>query len=83
MCDVLFVFLTFLQVAVLARVILSWVDPSPFPNSRLKEIVWTITEPILGPIRRVLPPVGMFDLSAIVALLVLSVLRQAAGSMCL
>lgn len=82
MCSVGVVFVTFLQLAVLGRVILSWVDPSPFPNNRLKEILWTITEPILGPIRRVLPPVGMFDLSAIVALLVLGVLRQSIGSMC-
>jgi YggT family protein len=39
-------------------------------------IVHQLTSPILDPIRRVLPPVGGLDLSPIVAVLLLSLIRQ-------
>ena len=31
-----------------------------------------ITEPVLGPIRRVIPPMGMFDLTPMIALLLIN-----------
>ena len=70
--------LTFaLWAAILARVILSWitVDPSSafYP---LVAFVHEITEPILGPIRSVLPNLGMLDLSPMVALLLMGLIRQ-------
>jgi YggT family protein len=60
--------------AILVRVILSWfpVDPS----NPIIRIVWEITEPILAPFRRVLPRIGMFDLSPLAAFLVISFLQQ-------
>ena len=67
---------TVLWLAILARVLLSWVDPIPYPNTRLKEFLWQITDPILEPIRRIVPPVGMIDVTPIVALLLLQVLHQ-------
>ena len=35
------------------------------------------TEPLLGPLRRTIPPFGMFDLSALVALIIIWVLQAA------
>jgi YggT family protein len=67
--------------AVFARVLLSWVDPSPYPNSRAKEMLWQITEPILEPIRRLVPPVGMVDLTPLVAILLLRVLHEVARAL--
>jgi YggT family protein len=66
--------LSALWLAILVRVILSWfpVDPSN-PVIRL---VWSLTEPILAPFRRVIPRIGMFDLSPLAAFLVISVLQQ-------
>jgi YggT family protein len=60
--------------AILVRVILSWfpVDPS----NPIIRIVWEITEPILAPFRRVIPRIGMFDLSPLAAFLVISFLQQ-------
>ena len=58
----------------LARVLLSWfpVDPS----NPLVRIVHQLTEPLLSPIRRLLPQSGALDFSPIVAFVVLIVAEQ-------
>jgi YggT family protein len=63
-----------LWLAILVRVILSWfpVDPS----NPIIRIVWEVTEPVLAPFRRVIPRIGMFDLSPLAAFLVISFLQQ-------
>ena len=67
--------------AILARVIISWIpigEDSPFmPAVRF---VYQITEPILAPIRSVLPNTGMLDLSPMIAMLLLIVLQRIANS---
>ena len=57
---------------VLGRVFLSWFDPAG--RSQLGSFVVTATEPLLAPIRRVLPPMGAVDLSPLVVLIVLGIL---------
>jgi YggT family protein len=42
--------------------------------------VWDVTEPILAPFRKVIPRIGMFDLSPIAAFLVISFLQQSVAS---
>jgi YggT family protein len=64
-----------LQLLVLARVLLSWVDPGG--RSRFAAFVIQTTEPILAPVRRVMPRTGMFDLAPLVVILVLGVLLRA------
>ena len=59
--------------ALLARVILSWVGVGRH-NPWIRPAYW-LTDWLVEPIRRVLPPVGMFDLSPLVALLALWILR--------
>jgi YggT family protein len=66
-----------LYVAILVRVVMSWVDARHV--SSLGRVVYRTTEPILGPIRRALPPTGMIDLSPLVALLLLTVVAGAVG----
>jgi YggT family protein len=63
-----------LWLALLVRVILSWfpVDPS----NPIIRILWEVTEPVLAPFRRVIPRIGMFDLSPIAAFLVIGFLQQ-------
>ena len=64
-----------LEIAVLGRVLLSWIDPRG--SSSLGQFLAGITEPILAPIRRVLPRSGMLDLAPLVLLLILgAVLRS-------
>lgn len=57
---------------VLGRVLLSWVDPTG--RTQLGRMLFQLTEPILAPIRSVLPRTGMLDLSPLVLFLVLGVL---------
>jgi YggT family protein len=64
------------QLAILGRILLSWVDPSPFPDNALKRVLWALSEPILAPLRRLIPPVGMFDLTPMVAIIVLVVVER-------
>jgi len=61
-------------VALLARVFLSWFNVSPYHP--VVKILNTVTEPILGPLRRVIPPIGMMDISPIVAILLVQVLER-------
>ena len=63
--------------AILVRVLLSWIVPiqPSIASNPIIPFVFQITEPILAPIRRVLPAMGMLDLSPMVALLLLSLLK--------
>ena len=71
-------------IVIFARIILSWFPVSPgSPVASVASFLYAITEPVLGPIRRVLPSIGMFDLSPIVVIfavqLVLIPIIQRAG----
>ena len=62
-----------LMIALFVRVIASWFGVSPYrPWMRL---AMALTDWLIQPIRRILPPVGMLDFSPLVAWLVLSLLR--------
>ncbi len=63
-----------LWAAILGRVIMSWINPSP--DNPIAKILFEITEPILAPIRRVLPSMGMLDLSPMVALIIMIVIQR-------
>ena len=56
----------------IARIVLSWTNPRG--GGGLVAFVYQATEPILGPIRRVLPPTGGIDWSPLVAMLILGVI---------
>jgi len=66
--------LTILGFAIIIRALLSWVSIDPY--NPLVQILFQITEPILAPLRRIIPPIGgMMDISPIVALIILQVLQ--------
>ena len=54
-----------LQIALIARVLSSWVGGSP--HSKWFRWAFVLTEPILRPLRRVIPNLGMIDITPIVA----------------
>jgi YggT family protein len=73
-------FFQVLSLAILGRVLLSWVDP--FGNMRITQVLRDVTEPILAPIRNLLPGTSMFDFSPIIAMLLLQALsRLIAGAL--
>ena len=62
---------------VLARVVVSWVDPQA--RNPISGQVVALTEPFLAPIRRLLPATGGLDLSPLILMLVLSALLGVVG----
>jgi YggT family protein len=61
------------ELALLARIILSW-----FPNvdrsNPIIQFLFDVTEPVLRPIRNMLPSSGMFDFSPLIVFLIIQVL---------
>lgn len=53
--------------AILIRVVLSWVAPGM--HNPATAIIGTLSEPVLRPLRRVIPPMGGFDLSPMLAII--------------
>jgi len=53
------------NILIIARVLASWIVRNPY--NRLYHFLITITEPVLGLIRRILPPLMGLDLSPIIA----------------
>ena len=72
-------FIQFLLLAlwalVLGRMLMSWVDPTG--RNQLSAFLIQATEPVLAPVRRMLPATGMIDWSGLVVLLVLGFLLRA------
>jgi YggT family protein len=65
-------------VVLLVRAVSSWFPP-PAPGSPFNfvlQVAHDLTEPLLAPLRRVIPPAGMFDLSFTVLFFVLIILFQ-------
>ena len=60
--------------AVLIRVILSWVSPGV--HSPVTAVLWAVTEPVMAPIRRLIPPIGGLDISPLFVLIALQALRM-------
>ncbi|HEY86435.1 MAG TPA: YggT family protein [Dehalococcoidia bacterium] len=60
-----------LTFAIFIRVILSWFSPRP---NALTVILDKITEPILAPLRRIIPRAGMFDLTPLAAIILLQLI---------
>lgn len=63
--------LSFYLIALFGRIILSWFPIAPnSPMAQVFSFLYAITEPVLGPVRRLLPPVGVggmgLDLSPII-----------------
>ena len=68
---VLYVFI----IVMLVRVAFSWV--SPFPTNPVSRFAFQVTEPILAPVRRRLPPMSGIDLSPLVVTLIAYILIAA------
>ena len=67
----------------LLRVVLSWLElagvrpPATGPLRSAYELLFDVTDPVLVPLRRMVPPAGPLDLSVLVAFIIIFVLRSA------
>lgn len=76
----LYGFLAVYSVLIVIRIVFSWVMSG---GSKLMRILVRITDPILEPFRRIIPPLGMFDLSPLIVLLLINFLQTAVWSVLL
>ena len=65
--------------AILARVLLTWVRPGP--THPAVKLLFDVTEPVLRPIRDMMPAMGMFDFSPIVAIFLIKALQALVSSL--
>jgi YggT family protein len=63
-----------LQFAIIVRALMSWFNPSR--DNPIVRIVYEITEPVLSPLRRIVPRIGMMDITPIVAILLMQVIES-------
>jgi YggT family protein len=61
---------------IIIRALISWVNPDPY--NPIVQILVRITEPVLRPLRRLVPPrkLGGLDISPIIAILLIQLIRQ-------
>ena len=72
--DVLLLLLDLYEIVLLLRILLSWFRVDPY--NPIARVLYALTDPLLDPIRSVLPPAGMLDFSPLVAFLLLFALRN-------
>ncbi len=72
---ILFWVLQLFNLALLARVLLSWF-PDIDRSHPVIQFLYDITEPVLRPVREMLPQTGMIDLSPLVVFLVIQVVLR-------
>lgn len=64
-------------IVLIARIILSWFPVQPGTTiASIASIIHDVTEPVLGPVRRLIPPLGMFDLSPLIVFIGLQILMR-------
>ena len=85
MANIIIQLLQVASILFIVRAVLSWIRiGGDSPLAGFASVIYTITEPVLGPVRRVIPPMGGFDLSIIAVILFINYLlvplvRQALG----
>lgn len=73
--EVLSAILNVYTFVLIARALMSWVNPDP--ENKIVQFLYQVTEPVLAPVRRVLPSFGGLDLSVLVVLIVIQMLGSA------
>jgi YggT family protein len=69
---------TFYQIILFARIIFSWIRVDPYHPvwGPIQRFTYDMTEPLLAPIRRMMPQMGMFDFSILILWLLLGVAQS-------
>ena len=75
------IFTRVVTIAIFIRAILSWFPMAP--GNLVSTIINQVTDPILMPLRRVIPPLGMMDITPLVAIILLQVISEMAKAMVL
>ena len=65
--------------SVIAMIVVSFLAPQS--SNPAVEFIWELTEPVMAPLRRILPPMGGLDFSPIILFMALNVIRVSLGHM--
>ena len=68
------ILLQILLMAIFVRVLLTWLPIDQ--NNPIVRVLFDVTEPVLAPFRKIIPRIGMFDLSPIAAMLIIQFILQ-------
>jgi YggT family protein len=68
------ILLQILLMAIFVRVLLTWLPIDQ--NNPIIRVLFDVTEPVLAPFRKIIPRIGMFDLSPIAAMLIIQFILQ-------
>ena len=61
---------------IIGRAIISWVSPDPY--NPIVRFLYTVTEPVMRPARKIIPPLGgSLDISPIIVLILIQLIRSA------
>lgn len=75
MANIIIQLLRVASIVFIVRALLSWIRPGiGSPLAGIAGVIHDITEPVLAPVRRVIPPMGGFDLSIIAVILIINYL---------
>jgi YggT family protein len=77
--DIILAAIWVMTILILIRALISWVPSIIDPRGPIAEFLYTTTEPILGPIRSLMPRM-MLDLSPIIAIFVLQIIARVIAS---
>ena len=71
------IFFDIMSFAILARVIISWLamGGSRGGGSKIRVLLYDVTEPVLRVFRKIIPRLGMIDISPLIALIVLDLIK--------
>jgi len=73
--EIIDIVLTFYMYIIIARALISWVNPDPY--NPIVQFLYRVTEPVLNPLRRLVPvwKLGL-DLSPMIAILIIIFLKK-------
>jgi YggT family protein len=78
--EVVCVIIKLYLLVLVARAITSFFPVTPGTAfAQIVDVLYKLTEPVLGPLRRVIPPLGMFDLSFLVVVIAIQVFASVIG----
>jgi YggT family protein len=67
------------EIALLVRIVISWVPHNPY--NQAIQFLYKITDPVLNPVRKLLPTIRGIDFSPIVVFFALGIVKRIVGGM--
>ncbi|GAB62501.1 MAG: YggT family protein [Candidatus Jettenia sp.] len=64
------------EIALLIRIVLSWVPHNPY--NQAIQFLYKITDPVLNPVRKLIPPIRGIDFSPVIVFIALGVVKRMA-----